>query len=80
MKLAITGKREVTSKKTGENYVILSGVASSGKTVEAFFSVSQLAGVNVSVPTKEVLAGLFKTLPVLDVEFNEQGRVESVSE
>lgn len=80
MKVAVTGVKQVTSKKNNETYTIVSGVSKSGTTVEAFLNAEQVRGATIVAPTNQVLEELFQVLPVLEVEFNEKGRVESISE
>jgi len=80
MKLAITGVRKGTSKKSGIEYTFLSGVSAKGKAVQAILDPGQVEDVEIVVPTKAQLDELFAILPQLEVEFDETGRIESVSE
>lgn len=80
MKIAILSKRTVTSKKNGETYTIVSGFNASGKTLEVFLNTEQVDGLTLAVPSKRDLEEMFSSLPLMNVEFNDQGRVEEVSE
>jgi len=79
MKIAITARKEITSKK-GENFVLYSAVKPSGETLTAFISPEKDALLRSSHPTPEQVAQIFEVMPVVDVEFNELGRVENLSE
>jgi len=79
MKIALTGMRAITAKKTGIEYVIATGFTASGDTIKAFLEKDQAEALHVLAPTKDELAHVFSMLPLINVEFNEQGRVDSVS-
>jgi len=78
MNIALTGKKMIASKK-GANYVVISGISKRGDAVKAVVlaeSASQIAGV--MAPTEKEIEALFAKLPVVEVDFNEQGRAEGV--
>lgn len=80
MKIAITEVKQITAKKDGATYTIVSGISKSGKTVKAFLTADQVRGVTPVPASADQLNAIFAELPTLEVEFNEEGRVESVSD
>jgi molybdopterin-guanine dinucleotide biosynthesis protein len=81
MKIAITSKKEITSKKDGTLYVVVEGFSEKGATVKAFLNPDQQREAPVmNAPTKENIAEAFELLQVVNFEFNDQGRVEGITE
>jgi len=78
MKVALTSRDEIKAK-SGEEYVIYRGVTEKGKVVEAFVKRAEDSLSPNIKPDLDLVKGLFDILPNVDVEFNELGRVESVS-
>jgi len=80
MKVILTQKAVITSKK-GETYTIYRGLGKSGVTIELFLNETDKERFEIpasKVMTEEVLNSLFETAPVVDVEFDQRGRVVSV--
>lgn len=78
MKVALTSRREITAKKTGEQYVIYTAVKPSGETLQAFLKPEADTLPVSARPSEDAIAEIFNRLPVVDVEFNELGRVEAI--
>jgi len=81
MKTILTNKTEITAK-TGEAYVIYNGFAEDGSPVQAFLSAAQAK--EFAVPAKSIvdpgtIAEMFENLPTVDVDFNQRGRVVSIT-
>jgi len=82
MKMILQEPIELTSKK-GEKWVIYNVYAPSGeKVIQVFLTPKQVEDYELAdapmVKTEELKEFLAQTAPV-EVEFNERGRVESVS-
>lgn len=82
MKVVLTSRREITAKKTGEQYVIYSAVKPNGEMIQAFVKPENDSLPAQARPSEDAVASLFTDglLPVVEVVFNELGRVESISE
>lgn len=82
MKAVLTHREAITSK-AGVSYVIYRGVSpQSGRTVELFLTQEQEAQYGLSAADlvdKEAMLEFFNEQNQVDVEFNERGRVDSVS-
>jgi len=82
MRVVFFSKTSVTSKKDGAKYEIYRGVAQDGQPVEVFLNEEQVRKFTIPaegvVADQKVLAEVFDSAPVVDVEFNQKGRVESV--
>jgi len=82
MKVALTSKKIVTSKKNGLVYQIYAGVSESGKAIQMFLDEAQVKEFNLPeaiVPSKESLAQIFEILPVVEASFDDTGRLEDIS-
>lgn len=79
MRVYLLGERRITSKK-GDDYVIYDGVTASGRVISAFVpGAAALRESDVSYADKTQIAELLEQhLPSVEIEFNEQGRVESI--
>lgn len=80
MDCVITSRQNITSKK-GEEYVIFRGISQDGQTVEAFLTKAQADefGIqNSAIMTPAQLKALFEKHPVVEIEFNQRGRVQSM--
>lgn len=69
------------SGKDGRKWVKYTAINSKGEEVAMFFSAEQaeaLAIPDAVVVKPAQLEQLFKELPIVDVQFNQRGRVESV--
>jgi len=80
MIVAITSVKKITAKKTGINYTIVSGVTKTGNSLKAFLTDEQLGSIPVVAPSPATLEKAFQVLPTLDVNFDDAGQVDSVSE
>jgi len=79
MKIALTGVEEITGKD-GREWVRLSGFAKSGKAVKAFMP-SEKFRVDPSIaPSEDVILESMSVLPTINVEFDEDGRVDEVTD
>lgn len=81
MQAIITSRQEITGKN-GKKYFVYQGIGKSGKTVECFLGEDQ--EIEFGVPenaraTHEQLTALFKELPVIEVDFDQRGRLVSIS-
>jgi len=81
MQVIVTSKQTIKSK-AGQSYVILHGLSESGEVVSTMVTAEQAAG-EFAVPesamaSKEQIAALFKDLPVVDIDFNQRGRLVGV--
>lgn len=82
MKIILTNKQEITSKK-GEQFVIFRGIDATGSTVEAFLPKAKADEFNIAdgnIASKKQIADLFETLPVCEIEFNQRGQVQDLRE
>lgn len=80
MKVVLTSKQEITAK-SGQKYFIYRGVASTGSTVELFLNEEQnsrFAIPDSSIASRSEFSELFSSLPQIEVEYNQRGRVENV--
>lgn len=80
MKAILTSKKEVKNK-AGKEFTIYSGLHEDGSTVTVFFDAEKNAEFPVPasvIVDKSAMAKLFRDLPVVDVEYNSQGRVAGV--
>jgi len=80
MQLAITKKVEIKSK-AGQAFTILHGIAEDGETVQVFMNEAQAKEFDVpegAIATAEQLKALHADLPVVDVDFNNRGRLVGV--
>jgi len=80
MQLAITKKVEIKSK-AGQAFTILHGVAEDGETVQVFMNEAQAKEFDVptgAIASAEQLKQLQSDLPVIDVDFNNRGRLVSI--
>jgi len=80
MKIAILSREEITSKKDGAKYVKYTGFSKTGSAIEAFITAEKDTLSSKSVPLAGDVEAVFSTLPQVDVEFNNRGRVESIEE
>jgi len=83
MQVVFTKKTEVTSNKSGSpvKYTIVHGISDSGEGVQLFLNQEQLSEYQITdavVATPAQLKEIFESCPVVDVEFNQRGRVDSV--
>jgi len=81
MQIAIISRREITSKKDGQKYFLYKGFDAKGDTIQVFLNADQ--EVEIGVPqsaraTKEQLVEVMKVLPVVDIQFNQQGRLDTI--
>jgi len=81
MQVAILSRVEITSKKDGQKYFLYKGIDSKGDTIQVFLNADQ--EVEIGVPqsaraTSAQLAEIMKTLPVVDIQFNQQGRLDTI--
>jgi len=82
MKIILTSKQEITSKK-GEQFVIYRGIDETGSTVEAFLPKARSDEFAISdgnIASKAQIKELFDTLPVCEIEFNQRGQVQALKE
>jgi len=80
MEVVITSRQEIKSKN-GAQYFLYKGISKSGDTVEAFLNDTQ--EIEIGIPqsaraSKEQVEELFKTLPVVDIQFNQRGRLDTI--
>jgi len=81
MRVVITKKDRITSKK-GENFTIFKGISESGDTVELFFQDTNTEDITVCdgvLADPASVQQLFKSEQPVDVQFNQRGRVDSVT-
>lgn len=81
MKVVITNRQDITSRKSGDKWTVFRGIAESGKTVEAWLSEKQALELDIpegALVSKSQLKQLFEELPVVDVEYDQDGRVETI--
>jgi len=80
MEVVITSRTEITSKN-GQKYFLYKGISKGGDTIEVFLNGDQ--EIEIGVPasaraTAQQLEKLFTELPVIDVQFNQRGRLETI--
>jgi len=82
MQIVITHRQNITAKNTGDKFLILRGISRSGDTVELFMNQEMQEKFPVSASAMvapDALASFFDSVPTVEVEFNQKGRVESLS-
>jgi len=82
MKVAITSKKTITSKKNGVVYEIYNGISEKGKAIQFFLDESQVKQFGLPsavVPSQDQLEQAFSVLPIVDASFDDTGRLEDVS-
>lgn len=83
MKIILTQAKKITSKKNGVDYVIFSGISAEGKTIkDQIVSAAKFEenGKSHSLAlSKDDLSSIFTTYESVDISFNDEGRVETIS-
>lgn len=79
MKIALTAV-ETISGKDGREWVRVSGFAKSGKSIKAFMPANKFKLPHSVSPENERILQAMELLPVIEVEFDEDGRVEEVTD
>jgi len=80
MKIAVTSLKKITSKKNGKEYFVISGISKKGEAVKQLIESKDADSLSrVAIPTEAVISKLVASFTQVDVEFNEQGRVEGIS-
>jgi len=79
MKIALTGVEPI-SGKDGREWVRVSGFAKSGKAVKAFMPAAKFKVPLTIAPDEETVSFAMGTLPIISVEFDEDGRVDEVTD
>jgi len=80
MKIAFTKREEITAKN-GHKYVMYKGIGMDGGTVEVFLTPEGEAEYGLSqehLASKETLKDFLSNAPIVDVEFNQRGRVAAI--
>ena len=83
MKLIILSKVDIKSKKDGREWVKIWGLSPKAQLIDSFMSKEQFEAMGLSsdfVLSQEDVNELFKTYQSVDVSFDFQGRLESISE
>lgn len=79
MKIALTGVEAITGKD-GREWVRVSGFAKSGKAVKAFMPAAKFKLPLTIAPGEQTVADAMSVLPVVSVEFDEDGRVDEATD
>lgn len=78
MKIALTSIETITGKD-GREWARISGFTKSGKSVKAFMPKAKCSVPDSESPELEALTEASAYLPSVNVEFDEDGRVEEAS-
>lgn len=81
MKIHLVSIKEITAKKDGKKFTILDGIKSSGETVKLFlneYQANKFGPFSGLSPKPDVLSDSLRSLPEVEVSYDENGRVENL--
>lgn len=80
MKVVITSK-SVINAKNGQKYFKYDGFSETGEPVTAFLNEEQETDLGIpkgAIVQPDQLKELFESLPVVDIQFNQRGRLQTI--
>lgn len=79
MKIALTAVEPITGKD-GREWIRVSGFGRSGKAVKAFMPAAKFKLPLTTAPDEDTVASAMSVLPLISVEFDEDGRVDEATD